>query len=373
MEKSARILIVDDTELNRDILEGLVASLGHQPMVVDSGKEALMILDKTPKPDLILLDILMPEVSGFDVLKYVKNDEELRRIPTIMISIVDEMKSIVRCIEYGADDFMVKPFNAILLKARINACLEKKEHEDSEKKFNFWLAESYQKLQKAEQIRDEMFNMIVHDMNNSLVMILGEADILLSTLYEKVDQSTLQSLKNINNAGEQIKSLIRGIFDVSQMEKGQIVPKKEQCDVLKVVRETGEQFEATIKRSDGLLRIICEAETLHHELDVALFRRILQNLLANVIKYGLSAENPTVEISVKKQEGILRLTVSDNGPGIPDDQMDKIFHKYYKIKPENRGLGLGLAFCKLAAESMGGRITGSSGENGGAIFTLLLP
>ena len=162
MKKQATILIVDDNEMNRDVLEGLIDSLGHLSVSAVSGREALELLGQKPQADLVLLDILMPEMDGYEVLQFIKKDTNLRAIPVIMISVVDEMESVVKCIKAGAEDYLIKPFNAILLKARINACLEKKRHYDEEQKFNFWLAESYQKLQKAEQTRDALFQMIVH-------------------------------------------------------------------------------------------------------------------------------------------------------------------------------------------------------------------
>lgn len=370
MDKTARILIVDDTELNREVLEGLVASLGHEPVVVDSGKMALKLLKKGEMPDLILLDILMPEVSGFDVLKQVKDNEELREIPIIMISIVDEMESIVRCIEYGADDFMVKPFNAILLKARINACLEKKEYRDKQKQFHFWLAESYQKLQKVEQIRDEMYNMIVHDMNNSLATILGESELLMDISIHQEDQEIKDSVDNIYNSGQEIKTLVRSLLDIAKMEKGSLAAEKESVDIVKIINDACQQYEAVIKKRHGTLKKIFSSPSIIHDVDESLFRRILQNLLSNAVKYGMTADRPEISIFVANEEEKLCLVISDNGQGIPDDKNEKIFRKYYKLKTENKGLGLGLAFCKMAMEVMGGTITSGRSSTGGASFTL---
>ena len=120
----ANILIVDDQKINRDLLQDLVVDLGHVPLTAENGLTALALL-KEQCPDIILLDILMPEMDGFEVLNNLKDNSSLRHIPVIMISAVDEIKSVVRCIEKGADDYLTKPFNPTLLKARIGACLEK--------------------------------------------------------------------------------------------------------------------------------------------------------------------------------------------------------------------------------------------------------
>ena len=126
----ARILIVDDEPFNRDVLAQELELLEHELTAVH-GRDALEVL-RREAVDLILLDIMMPEIDGFEVLRRLKNDAELRHIPVIMISALDDIDSVVRCIELGADDYLPKPFDPVLLKARIGACLEKKRWRDQE-------------------------------------------------------------------------------------------------------------------------------------------------------------------------------------------------------------------------------------------------
>ena len=121
----ANILIVDDIERNRKVLNKIIVALKHIPLLAEDGLSALAQIEKLA-PDLVLLDILMPEMDGYEVLECLKSSKDLRHIPVIMISAVDELESVVRCIEKGADDYLIKPFNPTLLKARINACLENK-------------------------------------------------------------------------------------------------------------------------------------------------------------------------------------------------------------------------------------------------------
>ncbi len=120
----ANILIVDDNEMNRNVLKEMIVTLGHNPVMAKNGFIAMVNIKKQP-PDLVLLDILMPKMDGYEVLDRLKNNIRLSNIPVIMISAVDDIKSIVQCIEKGADDYLPKPFNPILLKARINACLDR--------------------------------------------------------------------------------------------------------------------------------------------------------------------------------------------------------------------------------------------------------
>lgn len=125
----ARILVVDDNEMNRDMLSRRLERQGYEVSIAENGLRALELMQENPF-DLVLLDIMMPRMTGYEVLEHVKADDALRDIPIIMISAVDDLDSVVRCIEMGAEDYLFKPFNPVLLKARIGASLDKKRARD---------------------------------------------------------------------------------------------------------------------------------------------------------------------------------------------------------------------------------------------------
>jgi sigma-B regulation protein RsbU (phosphoserine phosphatase) len=127
-----RLLVVDDTEVNRDLMARRLRALGHEVTLAENGLRALDLLSER-EFDLVLLDIMMPELDGYQVLERMHGDEALRHVPVIMISAVDEMESVVRCIELGAADYLPKPFNPVLLRARVGATLERKRLEDRER------------------------------------------------------------------------------------------------------------------------------------------------------------------------------------------------------------------------------------------------
>jgi len=142
------VLVVDDNEVNRDLLARRLQRQGHRVSVAEDGFQALEMMRSAPF-DLVLLDIMMPQMNGYQVLENLKADEKLRYIPVIMISAVDDIDSIVRCIELGAEDYLSKPFNPVLLKARISACLEKKRLRDQEQAY---LRELAQEQEKSERL-----------------------------------------------------------------------------------------------------------------------------------------------------------------------------------------------------------------------------
>lgn len=153
MNRSATILIVDDSEANRVLLNDLILSIGHQPLLAENGLSALAQI-RTTKPDLVLLDILMPGMDGYGVLQRMKDEGMLPGIPVIVISSVDDVESVVRCIEGGADDYLIKPFNQVLLTARISASLQKKQYRDREQEFQR-LIEEYN-LNLEARVREEV-------------------------------------------------------------------------------------------------------------------------------------------------------------------------------------------------------------------------
>ena len=146
-DDQGNVLVVDDNKINRELLLRRLKKQGHLVSAADNGSQALEMIRAKPF-DLVLLDIMMPEMNGYQVLEAIKTDPELRYIPVIMISAVDDIDSVVRCIELGAEDYLPKPFNPILLKARINACLEKKRLRDQEQAHLNQLAEEQKKSER---------------------------------------------------------------------------------------------------------------------------------------------------------------------------------------------------------------------------------
>ena len=138
--QSSFVLVVDDVEMNRDMLCSLLEADGHKTAVAENGQLGLELI-KTKPFDLVLLDVMMPEMDGYQVLEHLKSDPTLRDVPVIVLSALDEIGSVVRCIQLGAEDYLPKPFDPVLLRARIGACLEKKRLRDQEVRLRSELAE----------------------------------------------------------------------------------------------------------------------------------------------------------------------------------------------------------------------------------------
>lgn len=175
----ASILVVDDNPDNRDLLVRNIQRLKHSAVTAANGEEALHLL-KTRPVDLVLLDIMMPGMSGFDVLEHMKRDPQLQFLPVVVVSALNEIASVGRCLELGADDYLVKPINSQLLKARIINCLDKKRHRDSEQAHHEELARSKAKLEslyaQLEKSRDDLVS-ILNQLEIGTVLIDAEGHI----------------------------------------------------------------------------------------------------------------------------------------------------------------------------------------------------
>jgi class 3 adenylate cyclase/CheY-like chemotaxis protein len=178
----ARILIVDDEPFNRDVLAQELEFLDHEPVAAIHGRDALARL-ASETVDLILLDIMMPEMDGFEVLRNLKDDARLRHIPVIMISALDDLDSVVRCVELGAEDYLPKPFDPVLLKARIGACLEKKRWRDQEVAY---LARIERQMQEIDHERARADRLLHAILPPSAVAELKARDRVTPKRYEEV-------------------------------------------------------------------------------------------------------------------------------------------------------------------------------------------
>jgi len=209
MINPAKILIADDIEANREALHDLIVYLGHTPIIAENGQSALE-QTRQQHPDIILLDIIMPGMDGYAVLDQLKNDETLRHIPVIIISAIDDMDSIVLCIKNGADDYLVKPFNRILLNARIEACLQKKYRRDVEKKYRQQIEKYNQNLKKR-----------VHEQVQEIITSQKARTNLSRYLSPTIVDKVLASKQEIQLGGEKNKVTIlfadiRGYTKMSQ-------------------------------------------------------------------------------------------------------------------------------------------------------------
>ncbi len=355
------ILVVDDTDANLRLLTAMLRDNGYKVRPVSSGEMALRVIE-AKAPDLVLLDINMPEMDGYEVCRRLKADPRWRDIPVLFISALTDTADKVRAFQAGGVDYVGKPFQFEEVAARVRTHLELRRKELA-------LEANLARLQELEQQRDTLTHMIAHDMRSPLLAVQVSVDLLGDAIPQGDAESALL-LATAKRGAAQVVEMVSQMLDVSRLESGKLELKREPTDLAELARE-----------SIGTLRALAAARTLGldapapvpAEADRDLLRRVVVNLLANAIKFTPPAG--TITVAVHLADGRPRLAVTDDGPGIPPDQHDRIFEKFGQTAAGARrgGSGLGLTFCKMAVEAHGGTIGFDSALGHGTTFWFSLP
>ena len=368
----ARILVVDDNPANRDVLTRRLERQEYSVSTADDGLQAMEKI-RAENFDVVLLDIMMPGLDGYEVLRQIKADPQWKRIPVIMISALGEMESVVRCIEMGAEDYLPKPFSPTLLKARVTSCLEKKRAADRETQLFSQLENNYARLRALEQQRDDLTHMIVHDLRSPLSANL--AGIEMVEMLGTVSPEQRDCLQIAMRSGQNLLGLINDLLDISKLEAGALRLELSTLDARGAAAMATEQDKPLL--DDKSLRL--ETDFPEHlpylRADESKLQRVFVNLLANAIKF--SVRGGEIGISAKHENQSVTFAIRDTGEGISPAAAGVIFEKFGQAQDRKEGrqnsTGLGLTFCKLAVEAHGGKIWVESNPGDGSIFSFSIP
>jgi signal transduction histidine kinase len=362
------LLVVDDDASNRDVLSRRLKRQGHVVKTASRGRDALQLMRDTAF-DLVLLDIMMPNMDGYEVLTHIKSDDRLRRVPVIMISAVSEVQSVVRCIEAGAEDYLTKPFNPTLLRARIGVCLDKKRGQDRETALFQQLQKNYKRLQEVEKLRDDMRNMIVHDLRTPLTAVIVGVDMLEK--HGTLSETQRDLIAIAVGGGKTLLGMINDLLDVEKMESGSIQLQYEELSAAALVAGAVAQVASLAKEGQTVLVVEIGSAVPPLRGDENKLSRTLVNLIANAIKFTRAG---TVTITASQDDPeTIRFAIRDTGAGIPPEAFERIFEKFGQLDARKAGTGLGLAFCKLAVEAHHGRIKVESTPGTGSTFSFSIP
>jgi signal transduction histidine kinase len=357
-----QILIVDDQPSARDTLKGLLHPESYRLTFASSGAEALSCLEQL-QPDIILLDVMMPGMDGFEVCRRLKAVEKWRHIPVILITALDSQEDIAAGLNVGADDFISKPVQSPELRARVRSMLRIKKQFDD--------------LQAMLQLREDMAGMIIHDLRNPLTPIRGLSEWLL--IRHDLAPDVMKDIKSINTHALRLNDYLNDLLILAKMENGSLILNRSTVNLNELVLAVKENHRpiAEAKKIQVPLYLPEQAPSLL--LDAKLMQRVLDNLLSNALKFSPAQSTISVTLEYPNQTNgaelspTFRLKVADEGPGIPEQYWQSIFDKFKIIdlhKKEVPQVGLGLAFCKLVVETHGGHIFVENNQPQGAVFTI---
>jgi two-component system, sensor histidine kinase and response regulator len=360
----SRLLVVDDDEVNCDVLQRLLVRNGHTVSCVGSGAEALDLL-REPVFDLVLLDVVMPGLSGVQVLERLKASEILHRIPVIMMSALDEVEGAAHCIEMGAEDYLLKPFDPTLLRARLHSALDRKRLHEAEQERTAELELASESLKRANEDLNSFAFAASHDLQEPLRTITTTLQRLQLERDLAPEQHVLleRTIEGARRMSHLIRDLLVYSLPSSQERVLETVDSENSLeDALTNLRQSIGESGATVTH-DPLPTIL---------FDRAQLGRLFQNLIGNAIKYR-SQKPPEICVTAANKDEQWVFSVRDNGIGIDQKYRRTIFEPFKRLHGhELPGTGLGLAICARIVEGSGGRIWVESepGEGSAFFFTV---
>ena len=362
-----KLLVVDDVQTNVLLLKALLGKEGYGILVANNGQEALEVI-RNENPDLILLDVMMPGMDGFEVAERLKSEEFRCEIPIIFLTALDDTQSSVNGFKLGVGDFISKPFRKEELMVRIK-------HQLSLVAARRIIEEKNEELRKTIAGRDKMYSVIAHDLRSpmaSMKMLLNT--IMMSVEKDKIDPDIFDMLEMSNKTSEEVFSLLDNLlkWTKSQLGKLTVIPQKLDISgladgVVEVMNSVAEVKHIKLIRTDH--------ESFFVYVDIEMIKSILRNLISNAVKF--SNPDSEIKVGIKAEDGKVIVSVTDSGKGIKKEDQHKLlkdsthFTTYGTNSEE--GSGLGLLLCRDFARKNGGELWFESEENLGSVFSFSLP
>jgi DNA-binding response OmpR family regulator len=360
------VLAVDDEPANLDLISRRLAALGCAVLRAASGEQALAIAERD-QPDLVLLDVMMPGIDGWETCRRLKANARTATIPVIFVTAKDQTDDVVTGFEAGGVDYVAKPFEPVELAARVRSALFTKKLQDE-------LRASNEELLKVERSRQELIGMLGHDIRNlanSVVAFLqlvgmGQLDPSRPEFAELLGLSE-------SNVSEMLR-MVNALLDVYKLEEGRLEAVPQAMRLEELTRKSISQVKPEARAKN--ITVTSEVGDATVFVDDGLIVRVLTNLLANAVKHTPSGGKVRIEAR-KADEGtdFVLIRVSDTGPGITTEDAPNVFDRFYQGGGgrSRGGTGLGLAFCRLAVALHGGTIRVANPGQPGATIDLTLP
>jgi two-component system sensor histidine kinase/response regulator len=355
---SAKILIVEDNQENIDLLHFFLKPQGYELITVKDGEEALRIVQEEI-PDIILLDIMLPKLDGFQVCEKLKKDEKTKYIPIIMITALKDMKDKLKALEMGADDFITKPFENVELLARVKSLLRIKSYHDELEQKNIELEEKNESLVWMDKFKEELTGLIVHDMKNPLFVIQGNLQMMLMNLDQSPSEALKKYTKRIERSSQQLLRMVVNLLDISRFEDGRIELQKDSVDLNHLISEIVQRVREYPENLKKEIQTDLDKQVRELVLDKSMIERVIENLIS--FATNNASDGGRVDLATRqKNDRYIEFTVQDNGTQIPRKFQNKIFEKFSQAEIKNAGYrverALGLTFCKMAVEAHHGNM-----------------
>jgi signal transduction histidine kinase len=360
------ILIVDDNSQNLKLLGNILKGNQYKIEFATNGVSALDWISKK-QFDLILLDINMPGMDGFEVCTRIRSDSSMNHVPIIFLSAESERENILKGFELGAQDFLTKPFDSRELLVRIRTHLTLKEslvQLEIEKK----------RAQSADHIKSAFLATMSHELRTPLNSIIGFTGILIQGKPGPLNDEQKKQLGMVQNSARHLLSLINDVLDLSKIEAGQLKTNIQQFNLPEVINKVVETNKPFADKKNLIMTVSIDENVNDIKSDSLRVQQILLNLLNNAIKF---TEAGRINIKCFTTGNFVKIQIADTGIGIESEKIDQLFKPFVQLETGltrgHEGTGLGLSICKKLTEMLHGTIGVDSKYGTGSTFTVSLP
>ena len=358
------VLVVDDNEAGRETLVDILRAEGLDAISAADGESALLIIG-TEQPDLVLLDVMLPELSGMKVLQELRADPATRDLPVIMVTVLDQPEDIVFGLETGANDYLVKPIQPEILIARVRTQL-KLRHLQEQRDSNF------ERMQDQDAIKDKFLQIAAHDLQAPIANILAGVDLLSMANPETAAQIPDFDLliRIIKSSATMMHMIVSDFLDHDALRAGKLKLELHPSELNPVIETAVIQFHSTAEKKNIQLSGTYDPQVGLIQIDPVRIMQVATNLIGNAIKF--SPPGSKVSVRTVQMDDCVRVEVSDQGPGINDADMRKLFQEFARLENKPTGgeksSGLGLAISRQLIEMHGGKIGAKSAIGKGTTF-----
>ena len=361
-----KILIVDDVMSNVLLLKILLTNEKFQVCTANCGNMCIEQA-KAEKPDLILLDVMMPDISGFDTAVILKKDPELKDIPIIFLTALNSPADLVKGFQVGASDFLSKPFNKEELVIRVM-------HQITVVAAKRIIEQQNRELMATINNRDKMYSVIAHDLRSPMASIRMVLNLVVaSTSPDLVGPELFELLDKANKESEEVHDLLDNLLKWTKSQTGRPNVVLQDLDLNDIIPGVVDIFEMIAMTKNIKMEFQGTGSPLVVRADNDMLKTVVRNFMSNAVKF--SPEGSTIEITMHEEGDFAKVSVRDHGVGIAADRLETIFHKgetTYGTGGEE-GSGLGLQLCQDFARKNGGDVMVESVEGEGSTFSVMIP
>jgi len=377
LERKYKILIVDDVPENIQVLGNVLIREGKEVSYATTGEQALRIVAHK-QPDLILLDIMMPDIDGYEICGQLKQNPLTKEIPIIFLTARNQTEHVIKGFQMGANDYITKPFNCDELSARVNTHLDLKVKSERLKLMNIELEHivaertkelniAKQQLEKLDKAKSDFLNLISHELRTPLNGIVGFSQILKDSA---MSSQQVEFIKEINKAAFRLVTLSDLALLITSLRAERYKIRTQPILIRSIIDELKQKISEKSRMLNIQIISKLHQENLYISIDKGLMNSCLEIVLDNAIAH--SPANDAVIISAFPEEGGVAIEITDNGPGFTPKALKELFNFFVTedIDYHSQGFGLGLATAKLIMDTLSGSIAVNNKESGGAIVKL---